>query len=86
MHDSDIVTKLQKKLCTLEASKDSEVIDQVECHDLEATNSNTIQQLQWGEHASRLSLFGNYWILKFHDSTQDTFSPPVTSAFICPCS
>ena len=26
------------------------------------------------EHVSRLSLFGNYQILKFHDLTQDTFS------------
>ena len=46
MHVSGEVKKLQEKLCTLEASKDSEVISQVECHDLEATNSNTIQQLQ----------------------------------------
>ena len=46
MHVSHEVKKLQEKLCTLEASKDGEVINQVECHDLEATNSNTIQQLQ----------------------------------------
>lgn len=43
---SDEVKKLQEKLYTLEVSKDSEVINQVECHDLEVTNSNTIQQLQ----------------------------------------
>lgn len=46
IHVSDEVKKLQEKLCTLEASKDSEVISQVECHDLEVTNGNTIHQLQ----------------------------------------
>ena len=43
---SDEVKKLREKLYTLEVSKDSEVINQVECHDLEVTNNNTIQQLQ----------------------------------------
>lgn len=43
---SDEVKNLQEKICTLEASKDSEVMNQVECHNLEVTNSNTIQQLQ----------------------------------------
>ena len=43
---SDEVKKLQEKICTLEASKDGEVINQVECSDLEITNTNTIQQLQ----------------------------------------
>ena len=43
---SDEVKKLQEKVCTLEASKDGEVINQVECRDLEITNSSTIQQLQ----------------------------------------
>ena len=43
---SDEVKKLQEKIVTLEASKDGEVINQVECRDLEITNSSTIQQLQ----------------------------------------
>ena len=43
---SDEVKKLQEKVCMLEASKDSEMLNQVECHDLEVTNRNTIQQLQ----------------------------------------
>ena len=42
----DGVKKLQEQICTLEASKDSEMINQVECHDLEITNDNIIQQLQ----------------------------------------
>ena len=36
-------------------------------------------------HVSRHPCFGNYRILKFHDSTEDTFNPPVLSAFRCPC-
>ena len=43
---SDEVKKLQEKVCTLEASKDSEMLNQAECHDLEVTNNNTIQLLQ----------------------------------------
>ena len=42
----DGVKKLQEQICTLEASKDSEMINQVECHDLEIINGNIIQQLQ----------------------------------------
>ena len=46
IHVSDEVKKLQEKICTLGACKDSEVINLAECHDLEVTNNNTIQQLQ----------------------------------------
>lgn len=46
VHVSDKVKKLQEKICSLEASKDSEVINQMECHELEVTNSKTIRQLQ----------------------------------------
>ena len=28
-----------------------------------------------GEYVSRISAFGNYWILKFHDPIQNTFTP-----------
>ena len=31
------------------------------------------------------SAFGNYWVLKFHDPTQDTFTPLVLSGFRWPC-
>lgn len=37
-----------------------------------------------GEHASKLPAFENYWILKFHDYTQNLLTPPVLSALRCP--
>ena len=60
IHVSDEVKKLQEKLCSLETSKDGEVINQVDCHDLEATNSNTIQQLQQDIALLKVSLYFSF--------------------------